>query len=344
MLITTPEELQKYLPSSVYDDTDTLVVLTERAERKHLVPVLGNKLYKYLCDVYATLQDGENDGEEATPVTDNVARLLSLCQSAVAYFTVADNAGQLSLSFNQGNGLAQINTDGYTAATEDALKRFLGDVWHQARQDVDDICHLLEDIAVSLPARTDNTESQDNPENPDANLIELWRSSEWFYLQGDCLLATCRETKRYVMASEQPFSYAEYVNLLGELRTRQEANIAPELGEELMGALVRTQYEAHVFKNGDEQATRQVLHLLRLALMSFVRWHRTDRPKYENDARMFLFRAVEMMQMNQDRFMPYIGNSPIYVAPKVETDEEDKEESRLYFGAASDSIFNPFGV
>lgn len=337
MLITTPEELQKYLPSSVYEAADSLVGLSDRAERRHLVPVLGDKLYNHICELYT-------DGE----MTATETKLLNLCQSAVAYFTVADNADILSLSFNMGNGLAQVNTDGYTAASEESLKRYISTAWHQARQDIDDICHLLEDIATatvpsSSAAGSDATVPEGSPSGNDSTLIELWRSSDWFYLQGDLLLATCRETKRYILADEQPFSYMEYVKLQGELRTRQEANIAPEIGDELTSAMVRTQYESGVFPNADQATVSKVLNQLRLSLMSFVRWSRTDKPKYENDAKMFLFRAMEIIKLDQKKFMPYIESSPLYVAPKPEGEEvEDKE--RLFFGSASDSIFNPFGV
>lgn len=308
MLISNDTELRKFLPSSVIKDVKTISMLVERAEDAHLRPVLGDVLYDKVNELHTAGVNEESDRK--------AYQLVTLCQSAALYFAMADNVGLLSVSYNTGGGFSIVSTDGYSPADEKEKDRLERDLWKNAWRDIDRLLDLLEADAKSA-----------KPEYAD-----LWRYSDWFYFQGDLLLTTAKETKRYVTSEEaKTFDRKHFVDMQGDLRFCQMSFISKAIGDDFLDWLVAYGYTA-VTPDETEQdnavndkVVRKTKELLSMALMAAVRYRRDHRGADENDANLALFRATEYIKGHQSEFGHAIETSPLYVVP-VDDYEGDKGE------------------
>ena len=325
MLITTKEELRQILPSSVVKTITELTGLMDRAEDAHLRPVLGNPLYEKVLEDYALSIDTNNvDRPDASP-------LVRLCQSAAVHFALADNIGILAVSFNTGSGFATVSTDGYNPADEKDKSALSKDLWRNGMRDIDRILQLLETDASSLSPQ----------------YAELWKESPYFYEQGDLLISTAREAKRYVREDEQPYDRTSFVKQQGDMRYCQMANISMAIGEDWLNWLVRYPHMS-IEEFEESESTRPeietCLYYLRQALTCFTRHRRTRNKDDEDEAKLSLFRATEYMIHHQGGMGKAFVTSPLYSNPDDSESRHKHHRHNKYDGSNPDvKIFTPFG-
>lgn len=314
MLISTDIELRKFLPSSVIKDVKTIAMLIERAEDAHLRPVLGDSLYDHILQLHE---------KGVTDKTDHKTfQLVTLCQSAALYFAMADNVGLLSVSYNTGGGFSIVSTDGYAPADEKEKDRLERDLWKNAWRDIDRLLDLLEADAKS--------------EKPE--YAQLWYESEWFYHQGDLLLSTAKEAKRYVTGEEaKTFDRKRFVEMQGDLRFCQMSFISKSIGDDFLEWIVQYNYKNTAVPDvsvgspdgiPNDKVVRKTKELLSMALMAAMRYRRDHRGADENDANLALFRATEYIKQHQDDFGEIIKTSNLYTPPKTEEEETCKGHRR----------------
>lgn len=341
MLLNTDTELNQHFPSSVIKSVKNLRSLIERAEDIHLKPVLGKPLYKHLINLYK--EAAEQKTELSVSSEDTTIRFISLCQSAVTYFAMADSADILTVSLNVGCGMSVVSTEGYAPADEKEKDRFRSNCWSSAWKDVDRIIELLEEDAKS--------------EKP--IFCELWKESEWFYFQGDLLLTTAKETEKYLTAEEKrTFDRKRFVEMQGDLRFCQMSFISKSIGDDFLEWLVQYNYTKTAVPDvsvgspdgiPNDKVVRKTKDLLSMALMAAMRYRRDHRGADENDANLALFRAIEYIKQHQDDFGGIIKTSPLYTPPKTEEEEphchghrRHKRVARCECLEGGDALFVPF--
>ena len=315
MFITTVQEINAYLPTSVYSNNDGLLALMEDTEDTYILPVLGNKLFNRMVDYYQKKCEESDEGIIGIVNQKDVdpeVKLLKLIQKSVIYLTLANHSGLLSVSLNDGGGFNTVSTEGYDSANKDSVTRFERDAFFEGKRGIDRILIFLETDAKS-----------DTPK-----FVDDWKESRYYYEIGDSLFATADCYNRYCDISG---SREKFVALSPTIRKAQSAYIAPVLGDELMEAMIKYQVDNSIPVTTEEtkEATLKVwdkaLDKLRLALA--VRTETiskgTAKGDVEAQADLFLYQAKEYIVKNQDYFMPYIETSSLYVAPAEETDTEN---------------------
>lgn len=327
MLVTTADEIRAYLPTSVYSGDDSLLALMEDTEESVLVPVLGRELYEKVCEDY------EKAVEEYGGVTPQVIakedltpeiRLIRHCQLPVVYLTLANSTGILSVNLNEGGGLNQSYTEMFDNADKDAVGRFERDAWFKGHRGIDRLLLFLENDARSKAPV----------------FAELWHKSRYFYFQGDLLFTTAETMSRYLDIGG---SREKFIALLPDIRYCQQSYIAPSIGEGMTETLVgwctgNVKPQAETDEDGGEadgakaeaaeEVWRKAVDKLRMALALFVESRRPEKQrKYsENEAMLAMATARAYIAANQDSFLPYITDSPLYVPPVEEAPEETEEE------------------
>lgn len=327
MLISNDIELRQFLPSSVVEDVETISMLIERAEDAHLRPVLGDSLYDEVCRLH---DNGVDKKEDSSSDEMKEYQLVTLCQSAAIYFAMADNVGILSVSYNVGGGFSIVSTDGYAPADEKEKDRLERDLWKNAWRDIDRLLDLLEKDARSKSPKW----------------AEMWIESEWFWQQGDLLVSTAKEVRRYLKSEEMRcFGRKEFVEMLGDLRFVQMSFISQAIGGEFLEWLVaydrtRTNPAAQLPDTGNDasgelpdtggtavndKVVKKAKEYLCMALLAAMRYRRDHKGADENDANLALFRACEYIRGHQSEFGTAIETSPLYVAPVDDYEGTDAE-------------------
>lgn len=320
-LITTQEELKATLPTSTIKNIGTYAALLERAEDTHLRPILGDNLYAYIVEQY------KREGE------DRDTTLLPLCQSVALYTMMSDNIDIFAVSFNGGNGVAVVSTDGYQPADEKEKKAAAAGYWRSAMRDIDRLLGILEKDARSLESR----------------YAAMWKESEYFYLQGDLLISTAKEALRYVRSSEQPYSRVDFVKQLGDLRFAQMATISMAIGEEWLQWLVRYDRMSPEDRKASKASHPHIctaLEYLRQTLMCAARHRRSGKPADEQDANLSLFRAREYMQKHQEEMGEVFKTSPLYIDPTPAIPERGgsgcRKTKESIYNTGEAAVFTPF--
>lgn len=339
MLITQIEEIQAYLPPSVYEDPKGLLSLTEDAEESLLIPILGSDLYNKVDDIYQSLLSEYGGVLPSQIAKENVTpevRLVRLCQKSVLYFTVANNSGLLSISMN-GGGFNKVSTVGYEPASDKDISRFERDAYFNARRGIDRLLVFLEKDARS--------------ESP--AFSELWKRSDYFYLHGDLLFSTALDMNRFLNIDA---NREKFISLLPDIRYCQDNYIAPEVGEELLDAFIASATDRKILfpeapddsnppeESGTEGGSGQppvtepqsdgmgkvgavdpkvwgnAIDLLKMALAMFVENRRPEKQRRysENESMLSLRRAVNYIASHADSFGPYIKSSPLYREPDTQ--------------------------
>lgn len=328
MLIYNDTELSQFLPSSVIEDVEKIAMLIDRAEDAHLRPVIGDELYNHICELH------ERNGAESEYDTKET-KLITLCQSAAIYFALADNVGILSISYNTGGGFSIVSTGDYTPADKEEKDRLERDLWKNAWRDIDRILDILE-----LDAKSENPKYK-----------AMWEKSEWFYHQGDLLITTAKEAKRYLKREEmQNFGRKHFVEMLGDLRFCQMSFISQAIGEDFLAWLVAYDYTASQPDTDNnivnDKVVKQTKEYLSMALMAAMRYRNDHRGADENDANLALFRAIEYIKSHQSDFGHVMETSPLYVRPaedsetKTECAKNNKRNCDCF--GDGDALFAPF--
>ena len=331
MLLTKHEEIQACLPTSKWDDADSLLGLMEEEEEHVVVPILGRELYDHLVDRYGELvgEYGDISATNADLARENVTdeiRLIRLCQKVQLYMALANNAGLLAVSFNSGGGLNIASAEYYDKADKESINRFERDAWKKAHRNIDSMLSLLERDAKSKHPM----------------FAELWKKSRYFYLRGDLLFTTAVQMQDYVDIKD---SREKFIELIPDIKYCQSVFIETEIGAELMDAFVRTATDSSVIpsakpseiegftegellaKNGEIRGIWfEAMDRLRTSLAHYVMQENEKMRKGNSlpNAELSRARALRYISENQEAFMPYIETSPLYTKPAEPAETEKR--------------------
>lgn len=318
MILTLPQEIESYLPTSKWKDAQSLLAYTEEEEVNLLLPVLGEDLLNYLTEQYEELvSEYQGITSQIFPAdkADDTVRLIRMCQKAVLYMTLANNSGLMSVSFNKGGGMNVVSAEYYEAADKESIARFERDAYKKAHRNVDGILTLLERDA----------------QRTEPKFAKMWRKSRYFYLQGHLLITTAVQMQDYL---DIKGSRERYIELVPDLKYCQATYLAPRIGDVLMKALVaqatdasiipsvtdktKTEEEILIANSSIRDDWNEALDRLRAALANYAEYRnpKLRRESSLSEADMSMARALEYISAHQDSFLPYVETSPLYVAPE----------------------------
>lgn len=340
MFITNIDEIKAYLPTTVWQNPDGLFSLLDDTEETYLVPLLGRPLFNYLqaeykrlaaIDVILPKDEDEAYGiesisEEGGGVADDgtlsekdkeTVRILRICQAIDIYMTLANNSGILNVSINAGGGMNSVSTDGYDHADKDAINRFEKDAYMKAHRAIDRLLLALEeDARQTYTQEGENQDTASVPADSAPYFAELWKQSRYFYMQHDTLFTTATEFNRYVNVDR---SREVFITLQADIRYCQYTYLCPEIGTELMEALIASLTDSSLLPTDkkDLRVWQNVIMRLRtaLALYTEARNEKLARKHSRNEADLSLARAKEYISAHQESFGDYIVDSPLYVPP-----------------------------
>lgn len=235
MILSSPEELNALLPTNVLQDPRSLLTLMEQTERSYIIPILGKPLYDSVQSEYNELRNGsatDADGNsidlisllapqqhEAPSKLTPMQELIKLVQVPLAYMTLANNPGLLSVSLNAA-GMNEVRATGYDPASKDSRDAFAKDCYLNAHRGTEQVLLCLEEDAQT--------------ENP--VFLEQWMKSSYFFRQNGLLIRTAIEFDRFVSISE---SRETYLSLLPQIRNVQDNRLRPAIGDTLLNAFIQ---------------------------------------------------------------------------------------------------------
>lgn len=333
MILSRPQEIESYLPSSKWRDAQSLLAYTEEEEANILEPILGQELLDYLTERYDELvADRQGITTQEFPVNevDDTVRLIRMCQKAVLYMALANNSGLLSVSLNPGGGLNVVSAEYYEKADNESLKRFERDAYKKAHRNVDAILTLLERDAQKAEPR----------------FAEMWKKSRYFYLQSHLLITTATQMQNYI---DIKGSRERYIELVPDLKYCSSTYLAPRLGDALMKAFIQSATDADIIPTvKDETKTEaellamnaevkadwnEALDRLRASLATYTE-HRNLKLRRQDslsEADMCMANALEYIKEHQNSFLPYIESSPLYVREQnVMSIKQSKQENPAF--------------
>ena len=297
MLLTTRQEIELFLPTSVQESAQSILTLAEDAEETYLLPVLGRPLFNQVNELYQEVSLDEEwylpkNGEQ-TPLEQ---RLIRLCQEVVLYMTLANNAGLFSVSMNDA-GLNTPSAQGYEEADEKRIDRFVKDAFKKGHRAIDRLLVFLEEDA----------------QNAEPKFAECWKSSRYFYKNCDTLFRTAVEFDRYVSIDE---SREWFVKLLPDIRFCSDTYLCPQIGYDLMNSLLA--YEVGKRPEGLAAADVKVWNVSiqklkqALALYAENRNEKLRRKTSRAEADLSLERAKDYIRNHQSVFGSVMHSSPLY--------------------------------
>lgn len=337
MLLRETKELESYLPTSKWRNANALLSYVEEEEQNAVIPILGEELFGELVNTYEKMS-GEFGG--VTPdilpaqYADLSVRLIRLCQKIQLYLALANNAGLLAVSFNQGGGFNVVSSDNYDPADKESLNRMERDAFRKAHRNVD-----------ALLAELERDAKRETPQ-----YAELWKQSDYFYFKAGLLISRADILQNYLNIQG---SRERYIELVPDLRYAQSTYLTPALGRELMQAFVERNTRLipvppAASEEEDEEKAEQMHEwakvqrmrwleaedLLRAAMSCYTEHRNTKlrRPDSLTDADMSLARAVAVMREHTEYFMPYIQSAPFYEEPAQGGSEQQADDPRCICG------------
>lgn len=159
------------------------------------------------------------EGEKEVPAADmKTIQLIRICQRIEWYRMLANKAGLLTVSFNEGGGMNISSGESYDPADEKAKDRVVKDAWMSAGRATDSLLLFLEADAKGEKLFT-----------------ERWKEADAFYLHKDLLFQTAKVLNEYLdIRSER----AVYVSLVRDIRFCQNTYLKPRIGAKLLKAVI----------------------------------------------------------------------------------------------------------
>lgn len=297
MLLTTRQEIEIFLPTSVQESAQSILTLAEDAEETYLLPVLGRPLFNRVNELYQEVALDEDwylpkNGGQTPPEQ----RLIRLCQEVVLYMTLANNAGLFSVSMNDA-GLNTPSTQGYEEADEKRIDRFVKDAFKKGHRAIDRLLIFLEEDAQSAGGV----------------FAKLWQKSRYFYRNCDTLFRTAVEFDRYVSIDE---SREWFVKLLPDVRFCSDTYLCPQIGYELMEALIAYNIgnKPEGLTDADAKVWGVSIQKLKQALALYAenRNEKLRRKTSRAEADLSLERAKDYIRNHQTAFGSLMHESPLY--------------------------------
>ena len=298
MLLTTRQEIEIFLPTSVQESAQSILTLAEDAEETYLLPVFGRPLFNHVNELYQEVSLDEDwylpkNGEQTPPEQ----RLIRLCQEVVLYMTLANNAGLFSVSMNDA-GLNTPSTQGYEEADEKRIDRFVKDAFKKGHRAIDRLLIFLEEDACM---------------DEESKFSGLWKSSKYFYKNRDTLFTTAVDFGSFVNIDA---SREWFIQLLPDIRFCQDTYLCPQVGDELIQALIG--YEVFDlpsdYKKEYSGVWATAIRKLRQALALYTenRNEKLRRKTSRAEADLSLERAKDYIRNHQSAFGAVMHESPLY--------------------------------
>jgi len=244
-------------------------------------------------ETYTTPEEGEKE----VPAKDmKTIQLIRICQRIEWYRMLANKAGLLTISFNEGGGMNISVGESYDAADEKAKDRAVKDALGGAGRAIDSLLLFLEADAKGEKLFT-----------------EMWQEADAFYLNKDLLFQTATVLDKFLDIKSQRMAY---VSLVRDIRFCQDTYLEPRIGARLLDAVVD-------FANngGDSTVMKTLLKKLRIALAFYVESRRVSlEPTKERlarrdsmtDAQQAMAMACDYIAENLDALGEAAVGTPIY--------------------------------
>lgn len=234
-LITTIAEFQTGVPVSVNTSIELLQTPLASAERRHLVPVLGQPQYQALVTAYqASLPQG------GAALSELQQQLLGLVQVALANLAFAPHVTVAQLLIDDA-GIRTTSDGNHNTARQwqiDDLREYLRETGYAA----------LEDVLAFL--------------DENKNEFPLWAQSQAYTYNKQLLLNRLADFQRYYNIGN---SRRTFLALLPILEREEVFSLEPALSSEFCAAL-----RAEIQTGAVSAATQAVLRLLWPALANFT--------------------------------------------------------------------------
>lgn len=306
MLITTPEELTRYLPTHVVEDVRSLSGFIDNSENDFLLEKVGRPLYRQLCKKYEEILHKE----ELTPgemVTFSPwQELIRLCQRCVAYDSLYRSADVMGISINDA-GMNVVSSSNYDVADKEQKESYKLRCKTEAHRAIDRLLVQLEEWAERLNDETEEWDEQEREETE--SIVSLWRKSRYYYLAEGLFINTAKVFNEYVDIYE---NREKFITLLPDLRYCQEIIIRQELGDALTDALLEKS------QNGTATSAEQkAIHLIRRTLSLRVEERNSlfKRPDAKSEAILSMKMLLEYLQKHSNEMPDAIKESPFYEEP-----------------------------
>ena len=239
MLITTPEELQQYLPSHTMENISSMSGYFDNSEHDFLIERIGQPLHKFVSESYQEICTGPGTfcllSENSLSYTP-VQLLITLCQRVIVYDAFARSADIRAVSVNA-SGFNDSSSDGYDTSSMESVKAFKAQCVKEAHAATNRLLVQLEDWAKEADAQPAEVSPQ--PEDPKAdvrNIVELWKQSAYFYKTEGLLINTATALSEFLDIYE---SREKFIQLVPDLRYIQEVALSAEIGEDLLEDLTQ---------------------------------------------------------------------------------------------------------
>lgn len=199
-------------------------------------------------ETYTVPEEGE---KEVSAKDMKTIQLIRICQRIEWYRMLANKAGLLTISFNEGGGMNISSGESYDPADEKAKDRAVMDALGGAGRAVDSLLLFLEADAKG-----------------EKLFAEMWQYADAFYLNKDLLFQTATVLDKFIDIRKQR---SVYVSLVRDIRFCQDTYLEPRIGARLLEAVVD-------FANngGDSTVMKTLLKKLRIALAFYVESRRTN--------------------------------------------------------------------
>ena len=318
MILTTPQELRQYIPTHVIESLEPLHGFIDSSENDFLLERIGRPLYDKVCEQYEETFDKEDllvGFSQLTPWQ----QLIMLCQRPVAFDMLYRAADVSALSVNA-SGINIVDTDGYDNADKDTIERYKKRLNTEAHRAIDRLLVTLEEWAQVTGGL--DADAMDEAQAAQAEIVELWKKSRYYYLAEGLFINTASMFNEYVDIYD---SREKFITLLPDLRYVSEFVLRPEIGDAL--------YEDLLAKaaSGANDTEKKAIRLIRYALALKVEDRNAmfKRAEAKDEAIGAMKRLLDYMASSQGDFeVEAVKSAPFYVEPKKEVTTEKPAEPR----------------
>lgn len=322
MLISTPEELQQYLPSHSMDNIATMLGFLDNSEHDFLMERVGAPLHEFLVKAYQNIC--ENDQISLLLATNAInytptQLLITLCQRVIVFDAFARSAEIRAVSVNS-SGFNDPSSDGYDTSSADSVKQFKSQCIKESHAAVNRLLLRLEEWAKQSAALAEIQTPELTPEQTETNnIVDLWKRSAYYYKTEGILINTATALSEFLDIYE---SREKFIQLLPDLRYIQEVVLSSEFGEDLVEDLTKKNVE-NKGNNTEKKAIRLMKRAMALCLEDRNKMFK--RELAHSEAIQAFSNAKNFISAHTPDFNPEaLSTSPL--APPVAVEEDETEE------------------
>lgn len=286
MIITTVEELRLHLPNHAYDDLDSMAGAFRRSEADVLKEKIGHSLYSEMTRRYYAVSEEDRRSWLVSEYyyegkSSPWSYLIFLCQQVVVFDAFYRSADINAISVNQ-SGINVVDAENYDAASKDGISNYKKQLNKEMHAAVNRLLVWLEDAAIRVGEQSSSSDEDSSDEDPDlaelSEIVELWKSSKFYYLHTELFVSTATTFNEYVDIYE---SREKFVQLLPDIKYCQHQFIDNELGIPLSADLREKMVTGHA-----SIVEQQTIKLIQLAICLCVetRSQLFKRPESKDEA------------------------------------------------------------